>query len=122
MKYLLMIVLLLSFSQARADKITGFVSGNALLEFCETFLDGGTSANIAKGKQCSSYIVGVVDIHSAFVGWKDLERYWCFPSNNMGKSQLVRVVTKYLQEHPEDLHFLASGLVANALILAFPCE
>ena len=35
--------------------------------------------------------------------------------------QSIRVVLKYLEEHPEKLHELDANLAINALIRAFPC-
>ena len=122
MKYLLIIVLLFSFSQARAEqRPAGFFSGNALLEICEAYLNGGTSANIAKGNACHGYVASIADAHGLFVGWEMMEQVWCFPEK-MKVGQLVRIATKYLQENPEELHLIASSLVAIALIKAFPCE
>jgi len=116
MKYLLTIVLLFSFGQARAD----FYSGSQLLEKCEAFL-GDEIANLAKGNTCFGYIGGFSDSHENFVNWGGHRKEWCQPENITGK-QLVRVVTKHLQENPQRLHLGASSLVANALGLAFPCE
>jgi hypothetical protein len=36
--------------------------------------------------------------------------------------QLVDVVVRFLQQHPEIRHYGASNLVAEALSDAFPCE
>jgi len=117
MKYLLTIVLLFSFNQVMA---TGFfVTGNDLLEWCETYLNDAGS--VAEANICSSYIVGIVDVQSTFVDWKHMESRWCLPANAKGV-QLVRVVTKYLQENPQALHKGAGSMVANALGLAFPCD
>jgi len=121
MKYLLMVVLLFSFGQARAGQTLNFETGNGLLELCEAYLGDNTAVNIAKGNTCGGYIAGLVDVHKTFVDWKVMEQRWCLPGD-MRVSQLVRVVTKHLQEQPQDLHLSASGLVANAFILAFPCE
>jgi len=121
MKYLLMIVLLFSFSQARAEQRQSFYSGNELLEMCEAYLDGGTSTNIAKGNTCFGYVTGISDTHTLFVSWELMEQQWCKPENMQGV-QLVRIATKYLQENPQALYLTADSLVATALILAFPCE
>ena len=121
MKYLLMIVLLFSFNQARAEQSLSFVGGNVLLERCEAYLDGNTSANIAKGNACLGYVTGIADAHNLFISWKHMGQLWCEPENMEGV-QLVRVVTKYLQESPQKLHLAADSLVANAIIFAFPCE
>jgi hypothetical protein len=36
--------------------------------------------------------------------------------------QEFRIVTKYLQDHPEELHLKNSDLVEKALAKAFPCQ
>jgi len=114
MKYLLMIVLLFSFNQARAD----FLTGNELLEMCEEYLSDTGSP--AKGHTCMGYVIGIADAEDAFVDWKLMGKKIC--NTNTMSSQIVRVVIKYLQENPQNLHKSAGSLVANALSLAFPCE
>ena len=121
MKYLLAIVLLFSFNQAMAGQLQSFYIGNELLELCEAYLGGDTVANISKGNTCAGYAMGIVDAHKTFVVWKLIEQQWCTPEN-MEVVQLVRVVTKKMQENPQTLHLAAGSAVANALILAFPCE
>jgi len=117
MKYLLMVVLLFTFSQAQALLI--FMSGGQLLEKCEAHLS--ETGSVAVGNVCAGYVAGISDVHASFVEWGDMTPKWCVPLTG-GTKQMVRVVTKYLQEHPEDLHRTAGGQVANALSQAFPCE
>jgi len=121
MKYLLMIVLLFSFRQAGADKLSNFYIGNRLLELCEAIPDIDTAQELVMGSTCQGFIMGVADAHNAFVEWKEMEQRWCMPAG-IGGAQLVRVVTKHLQENPQELHMTAGSMVANAIILAFPCE
>ena len=115
MKYLLMIVLLFSSNQAAA----GFFSGSELLERCEARLS--ETGNTARGNTCFGFVVGISDSHDNFTMWGKMSPLWCSP-DNVGTDQLIRIVTKYLQEHPESLHLEASSLVSNALNFAFPCE
>jgi len=121
MKYLLMIVLLFSFSQTRAEQPQGFYTGNKLLELCEAAIDRDTAQDIADGSACIGFIMGVADAQEVFIGWNRMERMWCLPEHVTG-AQVLRVVTKDLQENPQDLHKTASSMVANALFSAFPCE
>lgn len=44
------------------------------------------------------------------------------PDDNVIHSQQVRVVLKYMQDHPEDLHLEGTQLVYEALKKAFPCK
>jgi Rap1a immunity proteins len=43
------------------------------------------------------------------------------PAGNVTLGQEVRVVTKYLQDHPEELNQQSTRLVDKALAKAFPC-
>jgi hypothetical protein len=96
-----------------------FKTGNILLEECEEFLN--EHGHVAKGLLCSSYIAGISDFHNlnTIAGLPNAYQ-WCLPDVNKG--QLVRVVTKWLLENPDKLHFGAAGLVGSALEEAFPCE
>jgi len=97
----------------------GYLSGSKLLEYCEAYLSETGSA--AKGNTCYGFVTGIEDAHYFFTALDEMSPQWC-PPDNMTAGQLIRVVTKYLQEHPEKLHFAAAGSVSNALKLAFPCE
>jgi hypothetical protein len=44
------------------------------------------------------------------------------PGENVTHGQQVRVVVKYLQDHPEELDKLGSTLVDKALAKGFPCK
>jgi len=116
MKYLLAIVLLFSFNQ---DAAAGFFTGSELLERCEARLS--ETGSVAKGNTCYGFVIGIEDAQDTFTVLGKMSPLWCSP-DEVNASQLIRVVTKYLQEHPEELHHSASSLVANALLLAFPCE
>jgi len=120
MKYLLMIVLLFSFGQANAE-----LDGNQLLERCESYLsengDAVTTINAFDKGICSGFIDGISGAHKTFTDWEIMSPQWCAP-DNVTQGQVARILVKSLREYPEDLHLTASGLVANALILAFPCE
>jgi len=115
MKYLLMIVLLFSFNQAKGE---AFLTGSVLLERCEAYLN---KTGLVKGSTCWGYILGVSDTYSHLAEWGEIKPYWCEP-DGVGSTQLIRIVIKQLQEHPESLHKTASSLVANALYTTFPCE
>jgi len=119
MKYLIMIVLLFSSGQAKGVDVSAYMFANDLLEYCEAQIS--ETGSVAKGNACAGYIMGIVDLYRSLVVLGHTQRLWCHPEK-VHSNQLVRIVTKYLQEHPEDLHRPASTLVVNALIKAFPCE
>jgi hypothetical protein len=49
------------------------------------------------------------------------QRDVCWPKG-VTVFQAVRVVTKWLNDHPEDLHNTARVEVMKALMAAFPCK
>jgi hypothetical protein len=46
----------------------------------------------------------------------------CLPIEGVTAGQAIRIVTKYLNAHPERLHRDAHILVVEALREAFPCR
>ena len=104
-------VMLLLSAQSQA----GFNDGRTLLRECE-------SDSLAKLGLCYGYITGIADYQTTLLNWSDLDDpYFCMTESG-SSDQLIKVVTKYLNEHPEDLHLSAGGSVANALSDAFPCS
>jgi Rap1a immunity proteins len=71
---------------------------------------------------CFGYISGIVDVgdfdHAVLPN--NPSRGWCMPEG-VSNSQLAKVIVKYGNDHPEELHLPAVLLVENALIKAFPC-
>jgi len=66
---------------------------------------------------CVGYIKGVADTSDG----KSWEGYpYCIGGVITG--QLQKIVIKYMNEHPEDLHLAAYSLVQSAFLEAFPCE
>jgi hypothetical protein len=89
---------------ARAD----FMTGNQLWEKCQA------SPPII----CAGYVSAVADImghHTVF------NRRACF-APEVTNGQVADVVKKWLREHPESRHYVASSLAAEALAEAFPCK
>jgi len=48
-------------------------------------------------------------------------KFWCEPEK-METSQLIKVYLKYLNEHPEKLHFRYEDSFTDALLTYFPCK
>ena len=90
-----------------------FLTGNKLLEFCE-------SDDYVNVGHCLGYLGSAKDTHQVLVEWGYLPPQMCVhPDATLG--QLRQVVLKYFKEHPQELHFAAGSLVLNALGEAFPC-
>ena len=104
-------VMLLLSAQSQAS----FYSGSELLQKCE-------SDSAAAYNECAGYIMGLIDYQDTLLDWSDLDKpLFCVP-DGAKTSQLVKVVTKYLNEHPERLHLNISSVAAISLYEAFPCN
>jgi hypothetical protein len=91
-----------------------FRSGEALLQECER-------KDSASSNRCEGYIAGVADAHRAIsIPFPGLRRY-CTPEH-VTVHEIRRVVAKWLEANPAQLHSPASSLVVQALHDAFPCK
>lgn len=76
----------------------------------------------------ASWCIGVVstarDLASGFTtsGLLDLNMMVCLPKSGVGNEQAIKIVTRYLEENPQKLHFPATILAFVALKDAFPCS
>ena len=112
-------VMLLLSAQSQAGIYNGSdllqENGSYLLQECE-------SDSAAKYNTCVRYIMGIHDDQDTLLKRSFLdEPYFCVPDSAIS-GQLVKVVTNYLNEHPERLHLSAGSTVSSALRDAFPCS
>jgi hypothetical protein len=75
---------------------------------------------------CLGYISGILDSQSLWdylvhVGKDYPQTHYCLP-DEATNSQVVQVVLKFLNDHPERLHEPANTLILEALHNAFPCK
>lgn len=106
MKYAIIAALLLATSShASADDgdVFAFKTGNDLYELCK-----------AKAAACPAYLFGALDgitwMQTALGGDAKI-----FCVENVTGYQLVDVVMKYMREHPEKRHIMASTIMVDAL-------
>jgi len=91
-----------------------FITGNNLVEYCDNLeqdvadFDGG-------------FCVGYVGGFTQALHWVSDKNKIC-ASDNVTQKQVVSIVRKYMEEHPEMLHERADMLVIIALRRAFPCS
>jgi hypothetical protein len=142
MRYLISIALILQLflpakvgSEAAAQGPvpgTQALSGNDLLRECTFALrfDDGDRALINEeltyGAHCGGYLLGFYEGYGAKAAADKVlggtpNREVCFP-DNLPTDQMVRVVVKYLREHPERLNQAPGLLVVGAFYGAFPCK
>jgi hypothetical protein len=107
------VAILAMHGEARAQQ---WLTGNDLLGYCT---DASTRA------YCMYYVEGVWDAisNAQGIGTLPSRGKGCisFPTVGVNSGQVVDVVTRWLQAHPEVRHLAAGGLVWGALTEAWPC-
>lgn len=114
-----------------AGTVSVFTNGLELSAWCNyvnkmVHIGGDESRAQHAGYQagmCLGYIRAVSDaIQSSVNSEAGVPALFCIPGGEGGvtSGQVVKVVIKYLEDHPQDLHKDAAGLVMNALAAAFP--
>lgn len=113
----LLVTLALALS-AGAQRVDITNTGNELITECAVavrFMDTGANGNAAE-----SFASG--DCHGVVHGVSSVLQFsgeLSIPDGTTG-GQLIRIVEKYLQDHPEELNESDSKLVVKALTKAFP--
>lgn len=132
--YLINIVFILLLFPSLAVANNMIRDGNQLLSICKPFvmyLDSHDSSNVSvpDSAQCASFINGFregTDLYRIIYNLREVEidpEYWsfCIPER-VTNNQLIRVIVKYLEDNPSELHTQRSFIIADALHSAFPCE
>ena len=105
--------------------------GSKLLQQCQQTLiifDDGKASSTSDAAQCLGKITGTLDgleigrVTYSDVAKQKLPELFCSPEQGVTKDQSVRIVVKYLKDHPESLHMAESTLIILAYIDAFPCD
>ena len=97
-----------------SKEVSSFVNGVKLQKDCDSEI-----TDIENG--CMLYVAGVIDSYTFLKDVENLENRICIP-DEVTVRQLQYIVKKYLNEHPEDLHYAASYIVLIAIRNSFPCE
>lgn len=100
--------------------------GNDLKSICDAFAkevatrQGGKAEALATG-QCWGYVEGVIEGTAVTSLITNQRGYpYCLPAGTTGLQE-VNVVVKYMNAHPEHLHWPAGLVINTALKSAFPC-
>lgn len=74
------------------------------------------------GLSCGNFLQGITHLNLFYQAYLVKERAaFCLPLEGISNGQAVRIVLKYLQDHPEELHYEPVILTVNAFRRAFPC-
>jgi len=135
MKGWLVLIVAASFAAALpvfGEVTGGKITGNDVLDRCQTAVrfadnDGAPVGEHLDAGWCFGWIAGTLELTklhnewTTFIKQKPTLLQFCLP-RPIPVIQAVRVVVKYLKEHPEQLHEDAMGLTMAALNNSFPCK
>ncbi|MFY9513439.1 MAG: Rap1a/Tai family immunity protein [Rubrivivax sp.] len=97
---------------ASAQRITGSI----LLEHCQSRLAGRSGF---ESGLCIGTMAGALEAHDT-LSERD-ERLYCMNGKSISNDHAVRIVVRYLREHPEQLERSAATAVIFAMRDAYPC-
>lgn len=109
----LLLAALVVATPAQAQRLTGAI----LLEQCQARLSGATG--FASGL-CIGTLAGALEAHDTLLP-RD-ERLYCLGDRSVTNDHAVRIVVRWLKDHPEQQARPAATAVVFALRDAFPCE
>lgn len=111
---------------ALASSGAAMADGNLLLAQCQASLQlletTSKAAPDYNAGSCFGTVGAVMDTMTALYYDLPKEAKACFPENGIQYGQAVRIVTRYMSEHPASLHKSASVLSIEAFRAAFPCS
>ena len=128
----ILLVVVVSFPLVTAQQPQEFpsTSGNAFVRVCSAIdkkAEEETHVDVEHAVACIGYVEGVVQGISEEVNYvhaktdKEPPRPFCLPDGTEN-GQLIRVVLKYIGDHPEKAHYSSALLIGLALMDAFPCK
>ncbi|WP_154859862.1 Rap1a/Tai family immunity protein [Pseudomonas fluorescens] len=103
------------------------IDGNVLLRGCRLVVDDndGGQFTIKQGMDFG-YCIGVLEgVRVTMMLHNELlapEYKTCFPKSGIINEQATRIIVKYLNDHPADLHKPPSFLTLLAFKDAYPCK
>ena len=132
MKRLLIVLIVLTIKSVllAADDPEKIKTGNGFLELCSAVEKIGASeisnSDLANIGVCTGYMMGLKDglrlaNASAVMEHVTTRKIHFCPADDVTVGQEVRVVLKYIRDHPQKDHLHTSILAAAALEQAFPC-
>jgi hypothetical protein len=104
----------------------GGIDGGDFLTMCQAGVELQDGKNISAGRMvdashCMNYLTGFLDGFAMGQLAPGATEVFCFPEG-VNAGQMVRVVAKWLLDHPARLHEPAYGLVFVAIRESFACQ
>lgn len=104
--------------------LPALADGNKLLENCKaavTFMESKQLKDEFKIGVCFGMIQGVRNTMINLNNAVRMEYQLCWPENGISNGQAARIVVKYLEENPADLHKDEVLLAMGAFVNAYRC-
>jgi hypothetical protein len=102
-------------------------SGNAFVRLCSAIdKENGTDEETRNLIMCLGYVSGFVDALDSYSVFREAltkqkeHKLFCKPEE-IERGQVVRIVLKYIRNHPEHAHGPTGVLFIGALREAYPC-
>lgn len=116
MKYVIILIILsLSLSAHSYEK------AEELMWACNADTSKGVEELVQK-IHCTGYVIGILDGMQLVFGVRPESTLFCPPKSGMSSDQQIRIVIKYLEDNPKELHTSARMSVLLAYDKAFPCK
>lgn len=98
--------------------------GNELLAQCNAAVDRDTSnaEKILSGGFCVGFVQGITQMNQYYEMHSRKDAVFCTPQGGITNEKAERIVLKYLNEHPEELHEHKIILAIKAFVKALPCK
>jgi len=89
-------------------------------------IDSGTDSPSYASGVCIGFVSGVLESHTLWMVVDAAQKRthptsFCIP-DEVTETQILRVFLKYLDEHPEKLHYPAVVMLIESVRHAFPCK
>lgn len=110
------------------EKQVELQSGTDFLRQCAPVVrisDGDKDVSVEdslKGLVCSGYMQGFVDAYRLTDKLQGGKTLICLPEQGIETEQAVRIIVKWLRDHPDQLHQTARVSAFVALAQAFSCK
>jgi hypothetical protein len=105
----ILILLVCACAQAKAQD-----TGNSMIDGCKSVLSGSQNGQ-------SGYCLGALTMMGMVSPFIDEQFAFCSPKNATGL-QVVRIVVRYMDDHPAELDRPFSFIALHALQEAWPCN
>ncbi len=101
--------------------VSAYDKGEEILWACNA--DESKDLKVAlEQMHCIGYLSGILDGIQLVFGVRPESTFFCPPASGISSDQQVRIVTKWLEGNPEELHKSARMAILISFAKAFPCK